>query len=167
MNFSRKQGFLEFPGEEASLRRVRKAQIKPFVAGGLNNLDLDAQLSVRGPEFFGYDPGLSERQIAPAASENNAVHEFQRFTPKTTCTQKPSLEPTVAPGDRCNPQSDRPGDWNTPLGTKLMMMAQPGNKRSHVVGNHLFATDYLAAPHLQRLPDDALQRIDIVEKNSL
>jgi hypothetical protein len=63
VNFSRKQGFLEFPGEEASLRRVRKAQIKPFVAGGLNNLDLDAQLSVRGPEFFGYDPGLSERQI--------------------------------------------------------------------------------------------------------
>jgi hypothetical protein len=65
---------------------------------------------VRGPEFFGYDPGLSERQIAPAASENNAVHEFQRFTPKTTCTRKPSLEPTVAPGDRCKPESDRPGD---------------------------------------------------------
>ena len=63
-------------------RRVRKAQIKPFVAGGLNNLDLDAQLSVRGPEFFGYDPGLSERQIAPAASENNAVHEFQRIRTK-------------------------------------------------------------------------------------
>ncbi len=48
-----------------------------------------------------------------------------------------------------------------------MVTAQPGDERSDVIGDHLLAANDFASAHFERLANDALERIDIVEEDAI